>query len=131
MSDHNAQLLMSSTVYSHIPIQKSKTVRKISKNTISDFINKLRNELWDTIFNSNDVSAMFNSFLNIYLRIFYCSLPPERVMNKNDNGNNNNWITLGIKTSCKHKRELYLACRNINNMELKGTTSYIVKFCLI
>ena len=45
-------------------------MKKINKYKISDFINKLSNELLDTIFNSDDVDAMFNSFLNIYLRIF-------------------------------------------------------------
>jgi len=60
---------------------------------------------------------MFNSFLNIYLRIFHSSFPSKTVINRNNN-DNNNWITLGIKTSCRHKRELYLAYRK-NNLELK------------
>jgi len=30
-------------------------------------LEKLTNESWDTIFNSEDVIAMFNSILNIYL----------------------------------------------------------------
>ena len=42
-SDQDAQLLMISTHYSHMPKQKSKTIRKINKDTISDFINKLNN----------------------------------------------------------------------------------------
>jgi len=58
LSDHFAQLLMISTEYFHIPIQKSKTIRKINNYMISDFINKLSNESWDTIFNSDDVNAM-------------------------------------------------------------------------
>ena len=45
-----------------------KTIRKINKFTISDFIDKLSCESWDSIFNSEDINAMFNSFLNIYLR---------------------------------------------------------------
>ena len=117
LSDHDAQLLISS-IFSHIPKQKYKTVRKINKYTISDFINKLIYESWDTIFNRNDVNAMFNSFLNTYLRIFYFGLPLKRVINRNKN-DNNIWITLGTKTSCRHKRELYLAYRNSKNVELK------------
>ena len=95
---------------------------------ISDFINKLCNVSWDTIFNSDDVNAMFNSFLNIYLSIIYSSFLKKRVINSNNN-DNNNWITLGIKTSCRYKWELYLAYRNSNNLELKSTTRYNVKFC--
>jgi hypothetical protein len=37
MSDHDAQLLIISTDYSHVPIHKFKTVRKIKKYTISDY----------------------------------------------------------------------------------------------
>jgi hypothetical protein len=81
---------MISTDNSHIPTQKSKTVRKINKNTISDFINKLSDESWDMIFTSDDVHAMFNSFLNIYLRILYSSFPPKRELNRNNNNDNNN-----------------------------------------
>ena len=45
------KLLMISTDYSLMPIQKSKTIRKISKYTIS-------NESWDTIFDSDDVHGI-------------------------------------------------------------------------
>jgi len=61
---------------------------------------------------------MFNSFLNIYLRIFYSSFPWKKVISRN-NKDNKNWITIGIKISCRHKKELYLTCRNSNNLELK------------
>ena len=61
---------------------------------------------------------MFNSFLNIYLKIFYSSFPPKTVINGNND--NNDWITLGIKTSCEHKRELYIVYISSNNLELKG-----------
>jgi hypothetical protein len=71
----------------------------------------------DTIFNSDNVNDMFNSFLNTYLRIFYSSFPHKKVISKNKSDNNNN--TTGIKTSCRHKRELYLASRNSNNQEFK------------
>jgi len=66
---------MISTDYFHIPIQKSKTIRKINKYMIPDFINKLSNESWDTIFNSDYVNATKNFFLNIYLRILYSIFP--------------------------------------------------------
>ena len=88
--------------YSYVPTQGSKTVRKINKYTISDFIDKLSCESWDSIFNSEDVNARFNSFLYTYLRIFYSSFPLKKVTNHNNS--DNNWMTLGIKTSCRHKR---------------------------
>jgi hypothetical protein len=67
---------MFDTDYSHIPMEKSKIIRKINKYTISDFFNKLSNESWDTIFNSDDISAVFNAFLNVCLRIFSSRFPP-------------------------------------------------------
>jgi len=90
-----------------------------------DFVHKLSNESWDSIFHGNDVNIMFSSFLNIYLRIFYSSFPPIRTKGRNDK---NNWITLGIKTSCKCKRELLLLCRNSNSPELK---EYYNTYCKI
>jgi len=58
-----------------------------------------------------------HSFLNIYLRIFYSSFPLKTVTNRNNN--DNNWIKLGIKISCRHKRELYLISRNSNDEKLR------------
>jgi len=81
-----------------------------------DFIYKLSNESWDSIFHGNDVNIMFNSFLNIYLRIFYSSFPPIRTKSRN---NKSNWITLGVKTSCIRNGEVFLFCRNSNNPDLK------------
>jgi len=117
MSDLDAQLITISTNYSHVPMHKFKAIRKINKYTIFDFIDKLSCESWDSTFDSEDVNVMFNSFLKIYLRICYSSFPLKRVINRNSN--DNNWITLAIKTSCRHKGELYFRCRNSNNQELK------------
>jgi len=97
MSDHDVQLLTISTEYSYIPTHRSTTVKKINKHTISDFVDKLTCESWDSICNSEDVNAMFNSFLSIYLRIFYSRFPLKKLTNHNNN-TDNNWITLGIKT---------------------------------
>jgi hypothetical protein len=42
--------------------------------------------------------------------------------------NNKPWITTGIKTSCQHKRELYLISRDSNNPKLKA---HYRSYCLI
>jgi hypothetical protein len=54
-------------------------VRRINKHTINDFLLKLSYETWDTVFSSNDVNVMFNSFMDSYLKIFYSSFPLKRV----------------------------------------------------
>jgi hypothetical protein len=68
--DHDAQIL---TI--NIPIQihpdKTKFIRKIDKHTTFDFIYNLSNKIWGSVFDATDANLMFNSFLNIYLRIFY------------------------------------------------------------
>ena len=89
---------------------------------INDFLTKLSCETWDTVFSTDDVNIMFTSFLDTYFKMFYSSFPLKRVhLNKK----HKNWITLGIVTSCKHKRELFTACRNNNNPDLlKHYNSY-------
>ena len=69
-----------------------------------DFIYKLSNESWDSIFHGNDVNIMFNSFLNIHPRIFYSSFPPIRTKSSN---NKNNWIILGIKPNTNAKEKCF------------------------
>ena len=70
---------------------------------------------------------MFNFFLDSYLKIFNSSFPLKRfhIAKKKKN---KNWITLGILTSCRHKRELFIASRNSNNAEL---IYYYKRYCKI
>jgi hypothetical protein len=37
---------------------------------MADFVTKLSNESWDTVFDCSDIDSKFNYFLNTYLRIF-------------------------------------------------------------
>jgi hypothetical protein len=48
------------------------------------------------------------------------------MINKSKNGIN--WVTQGIKTSCKHKRELYLMMKKSVNTSMK---TYYDKYCKI
>jgi len=76
---------------------------------------KLSHETWEQVFDGNDVNKIFNSFLNIFLRIYYSSFPLVQAKSK---VNQNSWITPGIITSCEHKRELYKELRNKHNATL-------------
>ena len=86
--------------------------RKINKYTIADFQTNLSQETWE---HGTDVNEIFNSFLNIFLRIYNSSFPLTRVKN---NLNQNAWITPGIMTFCKYKRELHKVLQNNNNATL-------------
>ena len=89
-----------------------------------EFINKLSNESWDNVFNTEDINEMFNSFLNDYLMIFNSCFPPQTKAVKN-NTIKNRWITKGIKISCDNKRKLYLSYRqNPNEKAIRHYRQY-------
>ena len=75
LSDHDAQILILNTGQKKEKECHTYTKRKINKYTIADFKLKLSNETWETVFDGNDVNKIFNSFLNICLRIYYSSFP--------------------------------------------------------
>jgi hypothetical protein len=54
-------------------------IRKINEYTINDFLLKLSYETWDTVFSTDNVNDMVNSFLDTYLKIFYSSFPLKRI----------------------------------------------------
>jgi len=58
---------------------------------------------------------IFNSFINNFLRIYNSSFPLTQVTNTMTRST---WITSGILTSCRHKRELYNKLKNNNNATL-------------
>ena len=87
-------------------------IRKVEDYKIAIFLNKLSFENWESIFFSDEVNTMFNSFLDTYLKIFFTCFPSQGI---EINKRSKNWITSGIITSCKCKRELYNACRNNND----------------
>jgi hypothetical protein len=116
LSDHDAQLIKLSNIDLKIQNAKFKFVRKIDKYSTLDLQYKLSFETWNSVFDDNDLNTMFNSFLSIYLQIFYSSFPLRR---ENTKTKSNVWITLGLRTSCKCKRDLYLLCRNSNDIKLK------------
>jgi hypothetical protein len=84
LSDHDSQRL---ALYSYNlrPLSKKyRLIRNINDHTINDFLTKLSCETWDTVFSTDDVNIMFNSFLYIYLKMFYSSFELKRVsINKN------------------------------------------------
>jgi hypothetical protein len=59
------------------------------------------------------------------LRCYYSSFNKITTKNPHDY---NHWITTGIRTSCKRKRELFLLCRHNNDANLK---TYYKIYCKI
>jgi hypothetical protein len=100
--------------------------RKIYNYTAAEFMVQLNYESWDEIFEGKDVNLIFNSFLNIYLRIFNASFP---IINKHVTSKSDiTWITQGIEVSCRCKRELYLMMKKTAIQILKHIMISIVKY---
>jgi hypothetical protein len=125
LSDHNAQLITINDINLKTLNNTPRYIRNIDKHRLADFKIKLSLETWDNGFDNNDVNSTYNSFLNVYLRVFYSSFPLKKLITKT---NVNAWVTTCIRTSCKHKRELYLLCKSSNDPQLKN---YYKLYCKI
>jgi hypothetical protein len=79
ISDHDAQIIKLPSFNPEQPSVKHKRIREITELTINDFLEKLSYETWETVFSTEDVNKMFNSFLDSYLKIFNSSFPLKRV----------------------------------------------------
>jgi len=125
LSDHDGQMLQLNSTNTPIQLNKTKTIRNFSKLNIQNFKIHLSYEIWDDIFGKQEVNEIFNIFHNTFLRIFHSSFPEKKLqLLKEDNA----WITKGIQTCIKNKRELYLKYRNSNNHNLR---TYYKSYCKV
>jgi hypothetical protein len=117
LSDHIAQILTMGNI--RIPPSKYKKKKKnrlMDDNSIANFRSYLREEAWDSIYNSIDVNNIFNNFHCILLRHFESRFPN---MYKSYRPKHNGWITKGIRISCQRKRDLYSIYRHSNSPNAK------------
>lgn len=125
LSDHDAQIIK----FKNLNIQglnnTTQIIRNFNKYSIANFKLKLSFEMWEDIFGATDVNTMFNNFLNTYLRIFYSSFTKRKIKSK---PNVHEWLTTGIRISCRNKRNLYLQCRTSNDIKLK---EHYKRYCKI
>ena len=111
LSDHDTQLLILNRGQKKEKECHTYIRRKMNNYSIADFQLKLIHETRESVSDGNDVNKIFNSFLDIVLRIYYSSFP---LIQANNKMNQNLWITPEIITSCKHKRELSKELQNNN-----------------
>jgi hypothetical protein len=93
--------------------------------SVNKFQEMLSYELWDDVFTNDNVNNIFNEFLNTYFKNFYSCFTKKKIT---PSFKYNPWITPGIRTSCKSKRELYLKYRYDNDPQFK---LYYVKYCKV
>ena len=79
LSDHDAQSISVHSFIQRPPHKKYRFTRKINEHTINDCLIKLSFENWETVFSTDEVNRMFNSFLDTYLKIFNSNFPLKRV----------------------------------------------------
>ena len=126
LSDHDAQLITLKDLFQTVDTAQPIIIRNINKSSIAEFLNLLSVELWEDVFSNNDVNVMFKNFLNMYIRCYNaCFL---KIYTTNSKLVCCEWLTRGIKISCKWKKELYVLCKIINNYNLK---QYYKKYCKI
>jgi len=126
LSDHDAQLLIINNVNLQLQNHHIYTIRNTNNYSIEEFKTRLSYESWDSVFSYNgniDVDILFNSFLNNYLRIFYTSFPPCKIIERS---NNNSWITPDIRIPCRCKRGLFQLTRDNDDVILKN---YYKQYC--
>jgi hypothetical protein len=99
--------------------------RLINSDTLTNFQALPKQETWESVYQSQDGSCMFNTILRTFLNIFEASFP---VKHKSTNNKKNDEITQGIKISCKHKRSLYTFTKNSNDPKAKA---HYVNYCRI
>jgi hypothetical protein len=107
LSDHDAQIIVLNSLQNKPDEHQPYFRRNINIPWQNSRI-ALSYGTWDLVFEGDDVNTILNSFLNIYLRIFYSSFLLIKI---NKVMHNYSWRTIGINT-CKQKRELYIASRN-------------------
>jgi len=66
VSDHDAQMLILNKGQKKEKECYTYTTRKINKYNIADFQLHLSYETWETVFDGNDVSEIFNSFFKYF-----------------------------------------------------------------
>jgi hypothetical protein len=125
LSDHDAQIVVLHDILSINTSQIPLYTRIIDSNSTFRFIEMLSNENWEDIFHDSEVNLIFNTFHNIYLRLFYCCFPLKKKPNLRTS---KPWITSGIKTSCARKSELFRTYRCTND---SGFKVYYKTYCKI
>jgi hypothetical protein len=75
-------------------------------------------QIWENVFNTEDgnIDNMFNTFANTYLQIFYSCFRKKKICEQSPP---TQWLTNGITTYCKRKKELYLLTKANDNNNLK------------
>ena len=113
LSGHVVQILFQKEL--QIPFQKitqKNKTRPIYTETITKFQLHLQDEARKSACSIYNITCIFHSFHCIFLNNLENSFS---VVNKSNRRKNNDWITNGIRISCKYKRGLYVPRSNTDD----------------
>jgi hypothetical protein len=97
LSGHKAQLVIIKIIHKQNKVIQIYFKRKLNKCTMVDFQLNLSYETWEPVLDGININRILTFFINTFHRTFYSSFPLIQVDNV---GNNNSWITPGIVISC-------------------------------
>ena len=100
-------------------------MREIDNYSSQKFTNLLSHENWEVVFSIDNINIMFNSFLDIYLKIFLSSFHIKR---KTVGLCAKPWLTQGLKVSCINKIKHYQTYKQGKNSSFN---EYYKKYCKI
>ena len=76
LSDHDAQLLTINNIHAATKnVNLQQKTRTINRKTLSNFQSLLKQETWQSVYQTQDTNNMFNSFLSTFLHAFATSFP--------------------------------------------------------
>jgi hypothetical protein len=123
-SDHEAQYLCLNNIFYRQTGNYSIVKKRLIRNSaVSTFIELLKTESWDYVFNYTDVNQTFNLFLSTFLLDFESCFPYQYVAG---NISKNCWVTTGIRISRKHKKFLYIMSKASNCLKIKAR---YIRYC--
>jgi hypothetical protein len=117
LSNYDGQLISIQDVNLRAQTYNIQYITKISKFSLAKFNYNLSFVKWEDIFDDNNADSMFNSSLNIFLRLFYFSFPKIKKTSTNVKSNNGKLRPL---KPCGFNRDFYLITKNYNDPKLKN-----------
>jgi len=125
----NMMLIYSpSIIYMQQPKKKvslKQRTRMVNSEILTNFQSLLKQETWQSVYQTQGTNNMFNSFLSTLLHIFEACFPANYRSTKEKK---KDWITQGFKISSKRKRSLYTLTKNRNDPKAKA---HYIKYCRI
>lgn len=120
LSDHRGVRVQteteSTTKLNTVPKARSRT---FTHSQIQHFKFKMKNIDWNQLLNkTKNINENYNIFHNVLESIINESFPEQQAKIKNKNPKLN-WLTTGLKLSCKHKRALRSILNHTNNSIIK------------